>query len=134
MDEWKTVSVGEEPADGLGEGGARGSGSVRGLEQARRRLKPGTRVRVSGQDSGNPGRSLCLPPSPRHERWPGAKSPDGRNIIDVAKVVLAIGGGDRNHGRVETVSVGEEPADGLGEGGARESGSVRGLAQHVGRR
>ena len=42
--------------------------------------------------------------------------------------------GDGNMGEWKAVRVGDEPAQGLGEGGARESGSVRGLAQHVGRR
>ena len=38
-----------EATAGLGEGGARESGLVRGLEQPRRRLKPGTSVWVGGQ-------------------------------------------------------------------------------------
>ena len=56
MDEWKTIRVGDEPAQGLGEGGARESGSVRGLEQPRRRLKPGTGPSAEARRRRNPSR------------------------------------------------------------------------------
>ena len=101
MDEWKAVRVGDEPAQGLGEGGPRESGSVRGLEQPRRRLKPGTRVRVSGEDVGNPGRSLCLPPSPPARALAEGKVPGGRKLIVVDKVALGTNDGGWKRGRVE---------------------------------